>query len=316
MAATPAAIKLLGAVPVFVDCDARTGCIDVDGAMAAVTTRTKALFHVSLNARANNIAELAKRCEAKGIPLIEDSAQALGSYHEGRHLGQFGCIASFSFSPPKIITTAQGGSLHTNDDALAAKIRKLKDFGRLRGGIDFHDIVGWNHKFTDIQATLGLVQMKKLPWRVDRMGKIWAAYRAGLQPSIAAGHIQFGMPEHDDVKARELKRGGAEAGWIPWFIDVFVRKGPAAMRGNTPFEVRAALKAHLKGCGLGSREVYPPLHTQACYPEWNASEALFPNCMVYCPAGLWLPSSTAITDAQIARVCGDVNSFFAGGARL
>ena len=316
MAATPAAIKLLGAVPVFVDCDVRTGCIDIDGAMAAVTPRTKALFHVSLNARANNIAELAKRCKAKGIPLIEDSAQALGSYHEGQHLGQFGSIASFSFSPPKIITTAQGGSLHTNDDALATKIRKLKDFGRKGGGIDFHDIVGWNHKFTDIQATLGLVQMKKLPWRVDRMGKIWVAYRTGLQPSIAAGHIQFGMPEHDDLKARELKRGGKAAGWIPWFIDVFVRKGPSAMQGKTPFEVRAALKAHLKGCGLGSREVYPPLHTQACYPEWNASEALFPNCMEYCPAGLWLPSSTAITDAQIARVCGDVNSFFAGGARL
>ena len=316
MAATPAAIKLIGAVPIFVDVDAETGCIDVDQAMAAVTPRTKAMFHVSLNARSNNVGELARRCKQKGIFLIEDSAQALGSYHNGLHLGNYGCIASFSFSPPKIITTAQGGSLHTNDDAHAARIHKLKDFGRIGGGIDFHELVGWNHKFTDIQATLGLVQMKKLPWRVNRMGQIWNKYRTCLKPSIDAGHFQFGMPVHDHKKARELKSGGKEQGWIPWFVDIFVKKAPSSMRSKTNVEVRAALKAYLKSQGLGSREVYPPLHTQGCYPEWHGEGGKFPVCMQYCPVGLWLPSSTAITDPQIERVCNDVNAFFAGRARL
>ena len=70
-----------------------------------------------------------------------------------------------SLSSPKIISTGQGGALLTNDDELAARIRQIKDFGRARGGIDAHDVVGWNFKFTDMQAIVGIEQMKKLPWR-------------------------------------------------------------------------------------------------------------------------------------------------------
>jgi dTDP-4-amino-4,6-dideoxygalactose transaminase len=121
---------------------------------------------------------------------------------------------------------------------------------------------------------------------------------------------------HDHKKARELKSGGKEQGWIPWFVDIFVKKAPSSMRSKTNVEVRAALKAYLKSQGLGSREVYPPLHTQGCYPEWHGEGGKFPVCMQYCPVGLWLPSSTAITDPQIERVCNDVNAFFAGRARL
>ena len=77
----------------------------------------------------------------------------------------------FSFSVPKIISTGQGGALVTNDDELATKIRKLKDFGRSGGGNDIHDSIGWNFKFTDMQAVVGNEQMKKLPWRVERKKK-------------------------------------------------------------------------------------------------------------------------------------------------
>ena len=89
--------------------------------------------------------------------------------------------ASFSFSSPKIISTGQGGALITNDDVLAARIRKLKDFGRSTGGNDTHDVVGWNFKYTDMQGVVGIEQMKKLPWRVERMKAIWLRYCSHLQ---------------------------------------------------------------------------------------------------------------------------------------
>ena len=129
MAATANVIPQLGAIPVFVDVDAATGCVDIDGVEKAITNKTKAIFHVSMNARSNNIERLAQICKKHQIPLLEDSAQALGSYHNGQHLGTFGLMGSFSFSAPKIITTGQGGAIVTNDDKIATLVGKLKDFG-------------------------------------------------------------------------------------------------------------------------------------------------------------------------------------------
>ena len=105
----------------------------------------------------------------------------LGSFFpDGQHIGTKGLIGSFSFSAPKIISTGQGGALVTNDDDLAQKLRKLKDFGRSSGGNDIHDSIGFNFKFTELQACVGLEQMKKLPSRVERKKEIWLKYKEQL----------------------------------------------------------------------------------------------------------------------------------------
>ena len=82
-------------------------------------------------------------------------------------MGTVGQVGSFSFSAPKIISTGQGGALITNDDEIAYKLRRLKDFGRSGGGNDFHDSIGYNFKFTELQACIGIEQMKKVSKRVD-----------------------------------------------------------------------------------------------------------------------------------------------------
>jgi dTDP-4-amino-4,6-dideoxygalactose transaminase len=81
-------------------------------------------------------------CDEHDLFFLEDAAQSLGSFQGGRHLGRYGDVGSFSFSSPKIVTTGQGGALITDDDALAASMRKIKDFGRERGGVDWHDMMG------------------------------------------------------------------------------------------------------------------------------------------------------------------------------
>ena len=175
----------------------------------------------------------------------------------------------------------------TNDDEMAKKIQKLKDFGRIRGGIDIHDMVGWNHKFTDIQATVGIEQMKKLPWRVDRMRQIWRLYSSKLR----------NVCDKDGNKVIEMMTAGKiEEGWIPWFIDVYVPKPKQ-------------LQLYLKNKGIGSREVYPPLNSQPCFPNLNGMQ-IYPKTVEFASKGLWLPSSSALSDTQVLRVCDAIAEFF------
>jgi len=294
MVASANSAQLIGAYPVFVDVDPVTCCISIPKIREILeggSVKPAAVMHVSMNARSNDVEMLVKLCEAHGVPLIEDSAQALGSFHiasngQPQHLGTFGSIGSFSFSSPKIISTGQGGALVTNDDHLAAVLRKMKDFGRSTGGNDTHDAVGWNFKFTDMQAIVGIEQMKKLPWRVTRMKEIWELYRNELS-AVA----QITMIVHEK----------SQPGWIPWFIDVYT-------------DDRDELAQYLKSVSVGTRKVYPPIHKQQAYAKHNLE--LYPVTDSFSSRGLWLPSSSKLSDDEVKRVCDSIKTFYQTRAKL
>jgi perosamine synthetase len=167
--ATPNSVKMFGAVPVFIDVEPETLCLDINLVLKAITPKTKAIIIVTANGRypEAGIDSFIKLCEEHDLIFIEDAAQSLGSrYPDKRHHGTVGLIGSFSFSAPKVISTGQGGALITNDDEIYYKIRKLKDFGRSSGGLDIHDSIGYNFKFTELQAVIGIEQMKKLQWEL------------------------------------------------------------------------------------------------------------------------------------------------------
>lgn len=277
MAATPNSVHLLGAQAVFVDIDRTNLCMDLSLMKKAVTEKTKAVLLVSINGRCpDNICEFVSFCRDNEIHLIEDAAQSLGSFYNGMHLGRFGEIGSFSFSAPKIITTGQGGALITDDDELSEKIKRLRDFGRETGGSDHYLTMGWNLKFSDFQAVIGIEQMKKLPVRVMRkkeMGKLYRDFLSGI--------------EGVDLIDTDLDNTP------PWFFDVLCvdRKG---------------LIDYLKEHGIGSREFYPPLHSE---PVYNY-EASFPVTEEVSAKGLWLPSSIIVTDEQIKYICGVIREFY------
>ncbi len=180
MIATPNAVALVGARPVLVDVEPRTLCMDLDCSVKAITNKTKAIILVSSNGRAPNMAAYQNFCKKYDLFFLEDAAQSLGSFQNGKHIGVFGDAGSFSFSSPKIITTGQGGALVTNNEVLYHKIKKIKDFGREKGGTDWHDILGFNFKFTDLQAVIGIEQMKKLPARVQRNKQIYQLHVSEL----------------------------------------------------------------------------------------------------------------------------------------
>ena len=130
MVATPNAAELIGAKAVFVDIDRETLCMNFNQMKSAVTDKTKAVLFVSTSGRCpKNINEYVNFCKERGIHFIEDAAQSLGSRCNGKHLGTFGEIGSFSFSVPKIIAMGQGGALITDDEKLYQNIKWIRDFG-------------------------------------------------------------------------------------------------------------------------------------------------------------------------------------------
>jgi len=279
MIATPNSVKMFGAVPVFVDVEPETLCLDIDLVRQAITPKTRAIMLVSANGRYPKVGIEAFEALAKehNLVLIEDSAQSLGSFYpDGRHVGRAGVIGSFSFSAPKIISTGQGGALITDSDEMAYRLRRLKDFGRSGGGNDIHDSIGYNFKFTELQACIGIEQMKKLPGRVERKKEIWQAYANGLQ-----GVDGVKLFPHD-LKCTS-----------PWFIDSLVER-------------RDELIQHLKAAGIGTRVMYPPINKQIAY----ALPGDYPVSNLVGEKGLWLPSAVQLTDEQVAHICQSIKNFF------
>ena len=279
MVASANAVKLAGAEVVFVDISPENLCMDFNEMKSAISDKTKAVILVTINGRyPENIEEFSSYCAERGIRLIEDAAQSLGSFKGGRHLGTFGDTGSFSFSAPKIISTGQGGALVTEDEDFIERIHKLRDFGRPRGGVDEYLTMGWNFKFTDIQAVIGIEQMKKLPWRVQRKKEIFSLYRELLGEIHGLSFIPTNL---DDTS--------------PWFIDVLVADGRREM-----------LIEHLTQRGIGSRPFYPALHAEPVY----ARKESHPVAERIAKEGLWLPSSSKLTDNEVRHVCDEIIKFY------
>ena len=279
MIATPNSVKMFGVIPVFVDVEPDSLCMNIDLAREAISSKTKAIMLVTANGRYPKSGISAFECLAAqhDLTLIEDAAQSLGSrYPDGRHIGTAGSVGSFSFSAPKIISTGQGGALTTNDNDIALKLRRLKDFGRSRGGNDIHDSIGYNFKFTELQACIGVEQMKKLPLRVERKKEIYRHYAQNLQS--VAGIRLF---EQDLVHT------------TPWFIDSLVEK-------------REELQKYLTDAGIGTRVMYPPINKQRAYQV----QGDYPISSRVGREGLWLPSATQLSNADIDRVCTTIRRFY------
>lgn len=279
MIATPNSIKMFGAKPIFVDVEESTLCLDIEKVKKSITPKTKAIMLVSANGRypEAGIKVFKDLCKDKHLILIEDSAQSLGSFYpDGKHIGTVGLVGSFSFSAPKIISTGQGGAIITNNDKVAERLRKLKDFGRSGGGNDIHDVIGYNFKFTELQACIGIEQMKKLPWRVERKKAILGLYQELLKN---VRQIRF--------FDQDLKNT------TPWFIDCLA-------------EDREGLIGYLKKCNIGSRVMYPPINKQKVY----SVSGEHPVSNLVGKKGLWLPSAVQLTNDEIYYICSSICAFY------
>jgi len=267
MIATINAVTMLQLKPVIIDVDKDTFTLNLDDIKAKITSKTKAVIHVSLNNRYKNMIELVEFCKENNFYLIEDSAQSLGCKINGKNLGTFGNIGCFSLSSPKIISTGQGGFCVTDDDILAKKMRMIKNFGRRESGKDNFEVFGINLKFTDLQAVIGIEQMKKMDYRVKRMREIFDLYYKELKDVV-----EMRPPLNDE--------------WIPWFVDIFTDK-------------REPLVSFLKSHKISTRPVYGEINKTKMY----YNKDIFENSNYVSSKGLFLPSYITIKNDDIKQIC-------------
>ncbi|MEH6664905.1 MAG: DegT/DnrJ/EryC1/StrS family aminotransferase [Brevundimonas sp.] len=271
-----------GATPVFADVDPVTWGLDpacLPEAFDAARARglsVRAVVPADLYGQCCDVGPILDIAGDRGVPVILDSAEAVGATLHGRHAGAGALMAAYSFNGNKIITTGGGGMLVSDDGALIERARYLSTAAR-RPAVHYeHDEVGYNYRLGAVAAAIGLAQLETLEARVARRRAIFEAYQAGLSdlPGVAFA------PEGP---------GRRHTRWLS-----VVLLNPDARL--TPEALRLALHAE----GIESRPVWKPMHLQPVFRDapraaGAVAESLFTR-------GLCLPSSTTLTEGEQARI--------------
>ena len=278
-AASANSIALAGGVPVFVDIDPATFCIDVDAAAAAVTPRTKAIMPVHLYGHPADMTAVAALAEAHGLLVIEDAAQAVAASYAGTPVGALGQAACFSFYPTKNMTSGEGGMVTTPDAEVARMLRLLRNQGMERRYEN--EVVGFNTRMTDIHAAIGRVQLGKLAAWTERRRSNAAFFDANLRGVVVPPVATDAVHVYHQYTIRVVDQD------------------------------RDAFSAALAERGVGSGVYYPtPVHR---LPSFGL-ELDLPQTELAAAQVLSLPVHPAVTDAELSAVVEAVNAVAAAGS--
>jgi perosamine synthetase len=264
------AIAQTGATPVFVDSRASDWNLDARDVERRITSATKAIMPVHLYGMPCDpeINALARR---HGLFVVEDCAEALGSYLGGKHVGAEADVATFSFFGNKTVTTGEGGAVSASDPVLAARLKKVKGQGQSLDRRYWHDELGFNYRMTNICAAIGTAQMERLREILERKSRIAELYRDNL-PS----------------KYFTFQKGEANAKSSNWLVSVLLP--PECDRDQVMNELAAD--------GIDSRPVFYCAHHMPMYQ----SPAIFPVAEDIARRGLSLPSFPALSDEQVVEI--------------
>jgi len=278
--ATANSVHYTGATPIFADVDAETWCIDPADVARRITPRTRAIMPVHLYGHPAPMDELRTLAEEHDLWIVEDAAEGHGAQIGERMAGSLGDIAAFSFYANKIVTTGEGGMLTTDDDALAARCRMLRDHAMPPQRRYWHDEVGFNYRMTNLQAAVGVAQMERIAGLIARKRAIAARYIEHL-----SGLPGLTLP---------AERPGCTS--VYWMVSPLV---------EAPFPLaRDALILALRRQGIDSRPFFYPLDTLPPY----FSPTPRPVSLQLSRTGLNLPSSPALTDAQVDYICATIRA--------
>jgi perosamine synthetase len=277
--APAAAVLRVGAKPVLVDVEADTGTLDPDAVARAIGPRTRALLPVHLYGHPAAMDRLLALAECHGLMLIEDAAEAHGTRWQGRLCGNLGHAAAFSFYANKLITTGEGGMVTTDDAALAARIRSLRDLAHRPGARFHHDEIGYSLRMSSLQAALGLGQLEHSEAFLAH--KRWMAATYGARLAHLPGLV---LPC--------VRRGAESSHWM-----YAIRIGP-----DFPMS-RDALMAALADRGIETRPAFTSLSRQPALVDRLGPMPRCPNAEAWADSGLYLPSGLALTPEQLHEVC-------------
>jgi dTDP-4-amino-4,6-dideoxygalactose transaminase len=262
-------ILYVGARPVFADIDADSFNIDSECVERLITPRTKAVLAVDLYGNPADLVRLQELCDRHDIMLIEDASQSHGAAIGDRRTGTFG-TGCFSFYPSKNMTTAEGGMITTSSGEIAETARKLRQHGS--DGTYYHEMLGFNFRMTNIQAAIGLQQLKRLPGFNERR----------------IANAAYLNDQFDGIPTPRVRPGYRHV------YHQYTIRVPGA---------RDKFAARLKESGVESRVYYPlPVHRQPAYAERGFGDIQLPQSDRASREVLSLPVHPGLSDEDLAQV--------------
>ena len=283
MIACAFAVCYTGAKPVFIDVDEKTWNIDVSKIEQKITKKTKAIMPVHIFGNPCNMKEIAKIAKKHKLHIVEDCAEAHGAEYNGKKAGSFSSVSAFSFFANKNLTTGEGGMVVTNSKKYYDKCRYLRNmsYSLTKPRTYEHDEIGFNYRMTNLQAAVGLAQTeladKYKAMRIKNNG----LYKKFLSQ---ADGIIFQQDEKNAVN-------------VHWMNAILV---DSKKYGRTKDELVGFLKQN----GIDTRFLFTGMHKQKCLKKYGcAVKGNYKNTDMLTKGGLYLPSSSNLTEKQIKKIC-------------
>ena len=286
--ATSNVVLSVGAKPVFVDIDPVTRNIDLHQVAAAITSKTRAIMPVYLAGLPVDMDQLYSIANQNNLRVIEDAAQAFGSQWKGKKIGSFGDLVSFSFQANKNLTTVEGGCLVLNTEVEAKLAEKFRLQGLTRQGMDGMDVdvLGGKDNLTDVNAVIGLEQLKQLP-----------AYQA---------RRTFLAHQYFDAIRTELKSAGLENLKLELPVENFTDSNWHMFQVLLPLEQlncdRSQVMTELKDLGIGTGVHYPAITGFTLYKNQGYKTSDTPIADRIGRSILTLPLFPGMADEDIGRI--------------
>ncbi len=274
------AIRYERATPVFADIDPATLNIDPQRVEEAITPRTRAILVVHNFGVPADISTILEIAERRGLLVIEDACEAIGAEHRGRKAGSMGHAGVFAFYPNKQITTGEGGMVVTRDEALARRIRALRNQGRYETEDWFqHTELGYNYRISEINCALGLAQMSRLEEILQKREAAASAYDQRL-----SRYQELTLPPLSVSEGR-----------VSWFVYVVRLNNGAGIKRET-------VMRGLADAGVASGRYFAPIHLQPSYAAWRNSANL-PVTEAEALRTIALPFFNNIETGAVETVC-------------
>ena len=235
------AVIMCGATPVLCDVDPDTMCMTDKTIERCLTEKTKAIMPVHLYGQSADMSSLVDFSRRHNIYIVEDAAQGVGVKFKDKHVGTFGDLGVLSFYGNKTITCGEGGVIITDDEELRNICYRLKNHGRDGKGTFKHEHIGYNFCFTEMQAAIGISQMKKLPSIIEKKKRIRDLYVDTLG-SISSKFVPV--------------KTVSDCTPVYWFTSFLC-------------DNKSDLVKYMRTCGIQTREFFYPLHDQPCYNNFD-----------------------------------------------
>lgn len=283
--ATANVVKYCNARPVFVDSHPEYWCLDPEDLEEKITSRTKAIIPVHLYGHPCDMDPILDIARDKGLYIIEDAAEAHGAMYKGQKVGSFGDVSCFSFYGNKIITTGEGGMCLTNNEELMSKMRLLRDHGMSPEKRYWHDVIGFNYRMTNIQAAIGMAQLKKIDSFLNRKRQIAKWYNEKLRELIENEKI---VPQTEMPWAK----------CVYWMYSVLIT--------DTKIN-RNELIRYLEINGIETRPFFYPVHEM---PPYRGEAVKLKVAERLSRQGLNLPTSVKLGKKEIFHISKKFLEFF------